>query len=308
MGASMEEKVNYAVVGIFVLVLSLGLIGGVLWFSSSKSYLMSYDVYQTYMTESVAGLNVNAPVRYRGVQVGRVRTIALAPNNVEQVLLTLDIVHGTPVKVDTVAVLRMQGLTGLAFLELSAGGRDSPALKVVDGEKYPVIKAGPSLTMRLESTVMALLVNLNRSSEKMNTLLDQDNQRMFKQTLADIEKLSHTLAARSASIDASLGNAALTMENTVRFSRELPQIAQRVQHSADAFDHTLATINATGVNANRTLDDTHQFTSETLPDIQQMVSELRDLSLSLRRVSSELEKDPSVLLYGKTPLPRGPGE
>jgi phospholipid/cholesterol/gamma-HCH transport system substrate-binding protein len=98
------------------------------------------------------------------------------------------------------------------------------------------------------------------------------------------------------------------MENTARFSRELPQIAQRVQHSADAFDHTLATINATGVNANRTLDDTHQFTSETLPDIQQMVSELRDLSLSLRRISSELEKDPSVLLYGKTPLPRGPGE
>ena len=304
----MEQKVNYAVVGIFVLVLSLGLIGGVLWFSSSKSYLMAYDVYQAYMTESVAGLNVNAPVRYRGVQVGRVRTIALAPNNVEQVLLTLDIVHGTPVKVDTVAVLRMQGLTGLAFLELSAGGRDSPALKVVAGEKYPVIKAGPSLTVRLESTVMALLVNLNRSSEKMNTLLDQDNQRMFKQTLADIEKLSHTLAARSASIDASLGNAALTMENTARFSRELPQIAQRVQRSADAFDHTLTTIAATGVNANGTLDSTQQFTSETLPDIQQLVSELRDLSLSLRRISSELEKDPSVLLYGKTPLPRGPGE
>ena len=304
----MEEKVNYAVVGIFVLVLSFGLIGGILWFSSSKSYLMAYDGYQTYMTESVAGLNVNAPVRYRGVQVGRVRTIELAPHNVEQVLLTLDIVHGTPVKVDTVAVLRMQGLTGLAFLELAAGGRDSPALKVIKGEKYPVIKAGPSLTVRLESTVMALLVNLNRSSEKMNTLLDQDNQRMFKQTLVDVKKLSHTLAERSAGIDASLGNAATTMENTARFSRELPQIAQRIQRSADAFDRTLITIAATGVNANRTLDNTQQFTNETLPEIQQLVSELRDLSFSLRRFSGELEKDPSVLLYGKTPPPRGPGE
>ena len=304
----MEEKVNYAVVGIFVLALSLGLIGGILWFSSSKSYLMAYDVYQTYMTESVAGLNVNAPVRYRGVQVGRVRTIALAPNNVEEVLLTLDIVHGTPVKVDTVAVLRMQGLTGLAFLELSAGGRDSPALQAVAGEKYPVIKAGPSLTVRLESTVMALLVNLNRSSENMNTLLDQDNQQMFKQSLADIEKLSHTLAARSAVIDSSVANASLTMENTARFSRELPQITQRVQQSADAFDHTLKIIANTGMNANRTLDNAQQFSNETLPDVQQLVRELRDLSQSLRRITGELEADPSVLLYGKNPPPHGPGE
>jgi len=87
----MEEKVNFAVVGIFVLVLGAALIGGVLWLSSGKSYRTSYDIYQTYTKDSVAGLNINAPVRYRGVDVGRVRNIALAPNNVEQVQLTLAI-------------------------------------------------------------------------------------------------------------------------------------------------------------------------------------------------------------------------
>jgi hypothetical protein len=56
------------------------------------------DTYQTYMTESLAELNRNAPVKYRGVDVGRVRKIALAPGNVQQVELTLDVERGTPIR------------------------------------------------------------------------------------------------------------------------------------------------------------------------------------------------------------------
>ncbi|MGZ8982808.1 MAG: MlaD family protein [Methylotenera sp.] len=301
----MEEKVNFALVGIFVLVLSAGIIGGVLWFSSGKSYLKVYEIYQTYMTESVSGLNLDAPVRYRGVEIGRVKKIALAPGNVEQVQLTLDIERGTPVTVDTVAVLRTQGLTGLAFVELTGGSRGSPPLKALPGQMYPVIKAGPSLMVRLESTVMALLSNLNHSSENFNALMDKDNQRMVKNTLADLELLSRTLAARSATIDASLTNAGRTMENTARLTKELPLLVQR---SADAFDHMTSELAHAGASASTMLDNTQQFTNETLPEARQMVNEFRDLTGSLRRFSSELEQDPSVLLYGKPAAKRGPGE
>ena len=92
-----------------------------LWLSSGGAYRKAYDTYQAYMSESVSGLSLDAPVRYRGVEVGRVRKIALAPENIEQVQLTLDIERGTPVKEDTVAVLRVQGLTGIAYVELSGG-------------------------------------------------------------------------------------------------------------------------------------------------------------------------------------------
>ena len=87
----MEEKVNFTIVGVFVLVLFSALIGGVLWLSSGKSYRTEYVLYRTYMNESVSGLNINAPVRYRGVEVGRVQQITLAPDNVEQVQVTLGI-------------------------------------------------------------------------------------------------------------------------------------------------------------------------------------------------------------------------
>ena len=290
----MEEKVNFAVVGVFVLVLSTGLIGGVLWLSSGKSYRTSYDIYQTYIRDSVAGLNLNAPVRYRGVEVGRVRKIALAPNNVEQVQLTLAIEHGTPVKVDTLAVLQTQGLTGFAFVELSGGSRDAPPLKVQNNDEYPVIKSGPSLMTRLDSAITSLLTNLNRSSENFNALMDEDNRRAVKHALADLES--------------SLGDAARTMENTARLSGELPQLVQRMQRSAEAFDHMTNEFARAAESARGTLDGTRKFSSETLPEVHQLVMEMRELTSSLRRLSGELEQNPSSLLYGKPAAKRGPGE
>ena len=304
----MEEKVNFVVVGVFVLALSAALIGGVLWLSSSKSYRASYDIYQTYMHDSVAGLNLDAPVRYRGVEVGRVQKITLAPGNVEQVQLTLAIERGVPVKVDTVAILQVQGLTGIAYVELTGGGRDSPPLQKQANDSYPVIKSGPSLMTRLDSAVTILLTNLNRTSENLNAVLDEDNRRAVKNTLADLAVLSRTLAARSGTIDAGLADAAHTLRNVSRLSDELPQLIQRVQHSADAFERMSDEITQLGVRAGSTLDGAQQFSASTLPEVHQLVLELRDLTVSLRHVSDQLEQDPSVLLRGKPQAKPGPGE
>ena len=287
----MEEKVNFAVVGFFVLVLSAGLFGGVLWFSSGKSYRMAYDVYLTYMKESVSGLNLNAPVRYRGVDIGRVRKIALAPGNVEQVQLTLAIERGTPVKVDTVAVLQTQGLTGLAFVELTGGGRDSPALQKKADEDYPVIPAAPSLMRRLDTAVTALLANLNQASENFNAMMDEANRRAVKNTLADIEALSRNLK-----------------ENTALLNGELPRLAERMQRSADAFDRMANELARAGASADHTFDNTRQFTRETLPQVHQLVIELRDMTRSMRQFSDQLEQNPNILFYGKPAAKRGPGE
>jgi phospholipid/cholesterol/gamma-HCH transport system substrate-binding protein len=308
----MEAKVNFAVVGAFVLLLGAALAGGVLWFSSGKYYRKSYDTYQTYMTDSVSGLNLNAPVRYRGVEVGRVRRIALAPGNVEQVQLTLDIERGTPLKEDTVAVLQTQGLTGIAFVELTGGSRASPPLRTEAAEEYPVIKSGPSLMTRLDTSISTLLTNLNRTSENVNALMDEDNRRAVKKTLEDLEVLSRTLAARSATIDSSLANAAHAMESTARLTDQLPRLVQRVEQSAETFDRMSNELARAGAHASGMFDSARagaqEFSTETLPEVHQLVMELRDLANTLRRVSGDIEKNPGILLHGKPPAKRGPGE
>ena len=124
---------NYAVVGAFVLVLGSALIAGVLWLASGGAFQTKYDLYLAIMEESVSGLNLNAPVKYNGVEVGKVRAIQLDPANADHVWLTFAIERGTPIRQDTVAVLKTQGLTGIAYVELSGGTRESPPLVLMIG-------------------------------------------------------------------------------------------------------------------------------------------------------------------------------
>lgn len=308
----MEAKVNFAVVGAFVLVLGTALVGGVLWLTSGKYYGKSYTTYVTYMTESVAGLNLNAPVKYRGVDVGFVRRIALNPQNVEEVELTLSIVRNTPVKEDTVAILQTQGLTGIAYVELTAGRKDSPLLAARPGEEFPVIKAGPSLLTRLDSAVTVLVAKLTRAADNFNALVNEDNRAAIAKTLADLQVVSRTLAARAPTIDAGLANAARTMENAAELTAELPRLVQRIERSAEGFDRMTDAVARAGAGATLTLDgtrsDIQQFTREGLPEVRQLVGELRELTGTLRRVGSDLERNPSMVLYGRGPAKRGPGE
>lgn len=308
----MDEKVNFAVVGVFVLALGAALIAGVLWLSSGGAYRRAYDTYHTYIGESVSGLSRDAPVRYRGVEVGRVRKMALAPTQAEQVQLTLDIEHGTPVKQDTVAVLRVQGLTGIAYVELSGGSPDSPELVAHPGEEYAVIRSRPSLMVRLDSAVTTLLTNLNRISHSLGALLDAENRLQIKQTLGDVRVLSRTLAARSAAIDSGLADAARTLNNTARLSGDLPRLVERVQQSADRFDRMTNEVARAGANVGTTLAgaraDLRQAAGETLPEVRLLASELREVTASLRRFSEQLEQNPSMLLYGGPAIKPGPGE
>lgn len=308
----MESKVNLAVVGAFVIVLGVALIAGVLWLGSKKSFRQPYETYLVYMSESVSGLSPEAPVRYHGVPVGRVRAIALAPGDAEKVQLTLDVNRGTPIKQDTVATLETQPLTGIANVELSGGSRDSPTLTPRPGEEHAVIRSGPSLLLRLETAVSALLENLNRSSERLNALLDERNRSALAETLANLKAVSRALAARSSTIDAGVADAARTMQNTVRLTAELSQLVERVQRSADEFDRMTGEGARAGASAARTMESARtqldRFSEETLPEARALVMDLRSLTASLARFSNELERDPGVLLRGKAPAKPGPGE
>lgn len=308
----MEAKVNYVVVGVFVLALGAALIAGVLWLSSGSAFRKTYDTYQVYMRESVSGLTLDAPVRYRGVDVGRVRRIALAPQDVEQVLLTLDVERGTPVKQDTIAVLRVQGLTGIANIELTGGHRDSPPLTAQAGEEYPVIRTGPSLMVRLDTAVTMLLTNLNRTSENLNAVMDKENRHALKRVLADVETLTRTVAARSAAVDRGLVSASRALENTAQVTGELPRLIEQMQRSAQALEKMSNEVASAGASAAQMLDstrgDVRQFTAQTLPDVDSLVTELREMTGTLKRVADELDRNPSVLLFGKPAPKRGPGE
>jgi len=304
--------VNYAVVGAFVLVLGAALIGGVLWLASGGAWKKHYDLYLAIENESVAGLTLNAPVKYNGVEVGKVRKIWLEPGNPEQVNLLFAIEHGTPIKVDTVAVLKTQGLTGIAYVELSGGARDSPPLTATDGNEYPVIPTKPSLTARLEYILTSVLAKLDSTSSSINALLSDENKAAFKSALADIAIVTRTISARKEAIDKGIASAARTFDNGARVTEQLGPVIDRMGRSADAIEKMANEAERTSASAGKAVDvvgaDVARFTAEALPEFQRLLGEMSVLAASLRRLSEKMEGSPGGLLMGRRPVPPGPGE
>jgi phospholipid/cholesterol/gamma-HCH transport system substrate-binding protein len=304
--------VNYALVGGFVLVLSGLLIAILLWIASGGAFRKQYDLYLAVEHESVAGLNPNAPVKYNGVDVGKVRSIKLDPAEPERVQLTFAIEQGTPVRQDTLAVLKIQGLTGIAYVELSGGTAGAALLKPTSQEPYPEIRTRPSLSTRLETVLTSVLAKLDRTSGNIDAVLSTENRAALSSALADIAAVAHTIAARRGTLDAGITSAARTFDNAARDSAQLGPAIERVGAAAAAVEKmgNAATV-ASGKAADSvdlTATDARRFMADTLPELQRLLGELAVTAASLRRLTEQTERNPAALLFGRSPLPAGPGE
>ena len=303
---------NHAVVGLFVLVLGAALIAVVLWLASGGAFKQKYDLYLAIEDESVAGLSMNAPVKYNGVEVGKVRDIRLEPGNPERVNLLFAIERGTPIKEDTVAVLKTQGLTGIAYVELSGGARESLPLRVVAPNPYPVIRTKPSLSARLENVLSTLMAKLDSTSSSINAILSDENKAAFKSALADIAVVSRTVAARKDTLDAGIASAARTFDNGARATAQLGPVIDRIGRGAEAVEKMGNEAALASASAGKTVDavgaDVKRFTAETLPELERLLGEMGVLAASLRRLSEKVEGSPGGLLLGRRQVPDGPGE
>ncbi len=318
----METKVRYLVVGLFVVLLGATSLVLFLWLSRGIERPV-YDRYDAYFRESVSGLNENAPVKYRGVEVGRVREIVLNPSNVEEVRLTLDIARGTPVKTDTVATLRIQGLTGLSFVDLSGGSQRAPLLSAKPGERYPVIMTGPSLLARLDADITGLITGATGVAEDARAVMDLENRAKLKAILADLARLADTMAKRSEVVDRGVVQGARALENIARITETLdartPAILENVTGGAAALRDSAVQVNEAGrlvADAGREMEamvrenrrSVERFTRQGLPEFAALAGEMQRLTRQLERLGRQLEREPDSLIRGRYPEPPGPGE
>jgi len=308
----METKVNYALVGAFVLILSLAIVAGVLWVSAGGTKRKDYDTYLAYSNESVSGLNRQAPVKYKGVVVGAVQEIGLDPEDPQRVRLELAIERGVPIKEDTVAVLTLQGLTGIAFLDLEGGSKDSPLLAPSQPGAFPVIATRPSLFRRLDTQATALVADLTLTAKSINRLLDEDTRAALQRTIRDLDSVVHEIAGRSSLIDAALVDAAKTAENSARASEQLAELTRQIGLSAEAVtraaERTAVAAEAVRATAADAKGGAQQLRADTLPELQRLLTDARAVTASLGRLAQELERSPNALVVGRDPMPPGPGE
>lgn len=324
----MESKVNYTLVGLFVLLLTAGAVAAVAWLTAATDR-KRYDTYRVYVTESVTGLNLNAAVRYKGVTIGKVTYIDLDPDNPERVELRLQIEETAPIRAGTVAKLISQGITGLVNIELS-GGNNTPPLKPTSDDPLPIITSGPSLVTQLEDTFKDL-------SQTLKILLSAENVMAFSQTLSNIEKITSALTGRSDALERNLANletftstlatnaplletalknAATTLETSAALSGQITPLVGQVGGSIEAVTAMARTITQTTLELNRSIASTREallkeirlVNNNTGPELNNLLIQLNRLATQMQILTQEVNRDPRGFLFGGAAEQRGPGE
>lgn len=300
----MDPKANYTVVGIFVIILSLVFVGIALWLSTGGEG-KRYHTYLAYMSEAVSGLNVRAPVKYNGVQVGYVDQITLNPRDPQEVRLALKIQEGTPITESTRATLMSQGITGLTYVGLKAESASAPALKSKPGEAYPVIKTVPSLLFQLDKIVKRVTENVNAVTRDIREVLDQENRENFKKSLVNIRNVTDMLADNTQKLNEIITDTKTLMANTSKASVQFPKATTELRETLSSLREMGNSVSNAGKQGTIAL---RSLSQETLPSTQVLIEHLNSVAGNLDTLTQELKRNPSVIIRGKTPPPKGPGE
>lgn len=314
----MESRVSYTLVGAFVLIFGAGIVSVTLWLAAGIED-KEYQRYVSYVSESVSGLNPRAPVKYRGVGVGLVSGIALDSDNPERVRLLLDIERGTPIKEDTVATVATQGITGIAFVELSGGSREAADLSAREGARYPEIPSKPSVLVRLDTAVTGMLAemtgvarDLSTLTERVSNLLDDDKQAAFGNTLENVERITATLSSRVEVLAGDSSRIDTILDNTVAVSAQLPAVIEHLNDVLGTVDAMVLSIDGTATALSGAIGRTERgferATDELLNEVAPLLSQMRGLGITLERTVRDLERQPEGLLFGRDRGRLGPGE
>jgi len=307
----MENKTNYVVVGIFVIVLCFALIAFIFWLSAMK-HDKTYKTYLVYVHEGVSGLSVQSPVRYNGVPVGFVDAIDLDANNPQLVRLTLNLQEGTPVTTSTVASLDAQGVTGVINVELKAETVDAPILKALPGQKYPVIPAKPSLLMQLSEVLPEVTKNMQTVGESVGKLLNQQNRQAIADSLQNIAAFTHSLKENTQHLNASMAALTKTLDNTAKASKDFPDLVKKLNGSLTEIQGATKQLSQASVSVNKVLKQGQvtiaNFSDQVMPQAQQTLVNFNDTLGNLKGITSELKRNPSMLIRGKVQRAPGPGE
>jgi phospholipid/cholesterol/gamma-HCH transport system substrate-binding protein len=329
----MYSKINYTIVGVFVVVFSVALVAFGLWLSK-YSNANDYKLYKIYFNENVSGLNVDSAVKLKGVDIGKVASISIDPKDINRVQTIVKIKKDIPIKEDMVAYLEPIGITGLLNIVIEGGTNKSKELLAKNGE-IPVIKSRPSWLVDTKNSVANISKNLNESLLRLNKLLNEENIQNFSQTIANIK----TISLKTVSLESNISKVIQNTDKTLAILKqkiEAFNIAHFNKLIKDS-DKLVLSSKKLVVNTNKKLN---LLTKKTLPLLKSfkkssdtlrvvvtkvkkgldrgnynlkaifepMTIDLRLLTNSVNFLIRELEQSPSDMILKSRKRRKGPGE
>lgn len=315
----MENKAHALAAGIFVVLLGVLLLALASWLTRDTG---KRDIYEISTRETVTGLQAQAPVRYRGVDVGKVATIGFDPKTPGNVLIRLEVDQAAPISSETFATLSFQGVTGLAFVQLDDSGKQATRLAPND-EAPPRIPLRPGLLAKLQDKGEKILDQVEEATSRINKILADPNQQRLAtaldnvgQAAASVSQMSNNL---SKVLDAQLGPDRVSIPALVKNVNvtltSLRGTADAARTAVSEIGNTAAKLNAKDGPIDRLADGAQglakaadSFNATTLPRINRVTEDTSRAVRQLSRTVTGINDNPQSLIFGSGPPRPGPGE
>jgi len=318
----MNAKTNYTMVGLFVIMSIVLIFVFVIWLIRPTDE-RELAIFKIYFTESVSGLNVDSPVKYRGVTIGKVTQMRINPTNVEEIEVNILVDREAPIKIDTVAKLKSQGITGLNYIDLSQGSKATPLL-CENGEEELVIKSVPSFLVKVEESFGSVSLNLSKTLHATSVLLREDNQ-------AEITKILTHLSSVVEKVDVALDKKTihnfeqllLSARSTAeKMDKVMPKVDKFIGSSVDFENRVANALNSVSKSyltiasslalfEERNRNGDYSMKESTAEPMKQFGITMREMERTLNEINSILARygdSPSNMLLQTEEADVGPGE
>ncbi|HYB89853.1 MAG TPA: MlaD family protein [Candidatus Binataceae bacterium] len=302
----MARRERTVVVGAFVTGTAVVLLIGILWLAGSR-FLRPVDRYRIVFTRSVSGLLPGASVELNGVEVGKVIAVNLTRDSPPRVEVNLEVKPGTPVYRDTVARLEGNLVTGIQFIELTGGSRQSGEL----GEEQAITAVESSFedfrrqALEVSNQTYQLVSGLNEDTlNKQNRAALSDVIQNLDATTRNLRTITADLAEahRLESINTTLANLS---EAAGRLNRAADHAAVATEVFSKRSGETMNNLNTVLVRAGSAMDSaqtlletTNGLMSRNYQDIDRTLLEIGHASRHLDETLQTIQADPSVVIWG----------
>jgi phospholipid/cholesterol/gamma-HCH transport system substrate-binding protein len=309
----MENRQNHVLVGAVTFVLVLALFGFVLWLARfSREEKAEYDIF---FAQSVSGLAVGSNVSFSGVPVGQVQRIALMPETPQFIRVRVALQPDTPVLEGTTASLNSVGFTGVTEVQLSGSMRGQAPLTEPGPYGVPVIPATSGGFGQILESAPEVIERASTLLARLNEIFDDENRARFASLIDNLDKVSGEVAKEGPAIRAAVREAELTLQAATRAADSLaktsdaantlltedgkPMITE-LKRAIVTAEATLARVDSLAKTAE---PGVNSLSTQTVPQVNQLVADLRDVSQQMGALAAKLDEDPVGAITGGRPLP-----
>lgn len=300
----MEKDANYALVGLSTLILFIGMVIFSVWLAR-LTFSQDYNVYDIVFQGPVRGLSQGGEVHFNGIKVGEVTKIQLDSTNPNNVIATTRLASNVPIRVDSYATLEPQGITGVNYIQITAGTPSKALLKdVTPNNKVPVIRSQRSTLSDLLEGGGTVLTRTVEALDRINRVLSDQNIKTFSAAVSDTQAVTAELRERKAIIaDAqkalqSIDSAAAEISRLAATSNQIIDGDGRrtMKSLADAAQEAQAAAKDARTMIGKLEGPTADFATNGLPQLTSAVMSLQQTAESLDRLVREIEANPRSLV------------